>query len=429
MPALPFETPETDCRYSTMFHQKSQVPLTDKETIAAEEHLLVYCKPVELYNILQNRAKHKPSFLQRCLTYKIQAKRNKRSRSGTVLFNYRYYNNILQKTEVTLDFTCPFCSVQCGCTKGLRFHLISYHDLFNFEFWVSEKFQAINVSVRTDISRTEVATEDIDPRHQPFFYCSNKRHRKSENLLSNVNHVSPHVLESDIPEPAKEGIREDFLQKDNGVTCPTIAPAELTGHKENDTSSSDIMDVGASTAQTSHSNECAPAVPERTQARPTKLKVANNQKISSEQADPRNSALLKMRQFFHSHKAQPMALEEVYSDCDSEDEVDMETEDFNDGKFLDDFVDVTGEEKHIMHLWNSFVRKQRVLADGHVPWACEAFSRLHKELLVGSPTLLWLWRTFMVKLWNHNLLSAEMMNTCNLIFEKCQGEASDPKQD
>lgn len=26
---------------------------------------------------------------------------------------------------------------------------------------------------------------------------------------------------------------------------------------------------------------------------------------------------------------------------------------------LDDFVDVTKDEKHLMHLWNSFVRKQR----------------------------------------------------------------------
>jgi hypothetical protein len=26
---------------------------------------------------------------------------------------------------------------------------------------------------------------------------------------------------------------------------------------------------------------------------------------------------------------------------------------------LDDFVDVTKDEKQIMHMWNSFVRKQR----------------------------------------------------------------------
>lgn len=28
-------------------------------------------------------------------------------------------------------------------------------------------------------------------------------------------------------------------------------------------------------------------------------------------------------------------------------------------QMLDDFVDVTKDEKQMMHLWNSFVRKQR----------------------------------------------------------------------
>ncbi|CAN0916015.1 Polycomb group protein EMBRYONIC FLOWER 2 [Linum grandiflorum] len=59
-----------------------------------------------------------------------------RLRAGNVVFNYRYYNNKLQKTEVTEDFTCPFCLIKCGSFKGLRYHLPASHDLFNFEFWV-----------------------------------------------------------------------------------------------------------------------------------------------------------------------------------------------------------------------------------------------------------------------------------------------------
>lgn len=31
----------------------------------------------------------------------------------------------------------------------------------------------------------------------------------------------------------------------------------------------------------------------------------------------------------------------------------------------------------------------RVLADGHIPWACEAFSQLHRLDLVQTPALLW----------------------------------------
>uniref|UniRef100_F6HCX2 DUF7651 domain-containing protein n=1 Tax=Vitis vinifera TaxID=29760 RepID=F6HCX2_VITVI len=72
-----------------MCHQNSCVHFSAEEAVAAEESLLIYCKPVELYNILQCRALQNPSFLQRCLRYKIQARRKQRlqmtiSLSGTI---------------------------------------------------------------------------------------------------------------------------------------------------------------------------------------------------------------------------------------------------------------------------------------------------------------------------------------------------------
>ncbi|XP_016484377.1 polycomb group protein EMBRYONIC FLOWER 2 isoform X4 [Nicotiana tabacum] len=231
-----------------------------------------------------------------------------RLRTGNVVFNYRYYNNKLQRTEVTEDFTCPLCLVKCASFKGLRYHLCSSHDLFNFEFWVNEEYQAVNVSVRSDMWRSEVVVNGVDPKQQTFFFCR---------------------------------------------------------------------------------------------------------------------ALLQKRQFFHSHRAQPMALEQVLSDRDSEDEVDDDVADLEDRRMLDDFVDVTKDEKQMMHLWNSFVRKQRVLADGHIPWACEAFSKLHGEEFARAPAFLWCWRLFMIKLWNHGLIDARGINNCNLILEQFQSQDND----
>ncbi|KAF0891628.1 hypothetical protein E2562_010612, partial [Oryza meyeriana var. granulata] len=85
----------------------------------------------------------------------------------------------------------------------------------------------------------------------------------------------------------------------------------------------------------------------------------------------------------------PMTFEEVLSDNDSEDEVDDDIADLEDRRMLDDFLDVTKDEKHIMHMWNSFVRKQSILADSHIPWACEAFSQHHGEQLLQNSALLW----------------------------------------
>nr|ABD85300.1 embryonic flower 2 [Yucca filamentosa] len=397
-----------------------------------------------------------------------------RLRTGNVFFNYKYYNNILQKTEVTEDFSCPFCLVQCASFKGLRCHLCSCHDLFNFEFWVTEEYQTVNVSVRTDVWRSEVVSDGFDPRMQTFSYRSKfKRRRRSKNIVQSVNHVHPHVLEVDSPEGTQQSA--DYLQDtgirsshgpvrypmrsevpngfsdgssyrvEEGPSKALIHEIQLLSarHKSESygsdnncvaecaepvTSSPDIAGVCTATAHASTSNEYAQAGSANNLVPPTMLQFAKTRKLSVERADPRNRQLLQKRQFFHSHRAQPMALEQVSSDRDSEDEVDDDIADLEDRRMLDDFLDVTKYEKQIMHLWNSFVRKQRVLADGHIPWACEAFSRLHGQDLVQAPALVWCWRLFMVKLWNHSLLDARTMNNCNIILERYQNGIPDPKQ-
>lgn len=48
-----------------MCRQESRVHLSVEEEIAAEASLSVYCKPVELYNILQRRAIRNVIFIHR----------------------------------------------------------------------------------------------------------------------------------------------------------------------------------------------------------------------------------------------------------------------------------------------------------------------------------------------------------------------------
>ncbi|KAF7820462.1 polycomb group protein EMBRYONIC FLOWER 2 isoform X1 [Senna tora] len=323
-----------------------------------------------------------------------------RLREGNVIFNYRYYDNKLQRTEVTEDFSCPFCLIKCASFKGLKCHLPSSHDLFNFEFWMSDEFQAVNVSVKTDIWRSEIVADGVDPKLQTFFICAKSLKRRRP---------KPLLLDSDFPVEENE-----ISEKADGISS-----AMRQSHPGPDYVQS-----------TSENNLGTPAV----------LQFAKTRKLSVELSDPRNCALLRKRQFFHSHRAQmnlgsmekvgsvvPMAIEQVLSDQDSEDEVDDDVADFEDRRMLDNFVDVTKDEKKIMHMWNSFVRRQRVLADGHISWACEAFSKLHAPDLVQSPALAWCWRLLMIKLWNHGLLDARSMNDCNIFLEQYQKQNSDPK--
>ncbi|KAL0727713.1 hypothetical protein Bca4012_023806 [Brassica carinata] len=106
-------------------------------------------------------------------------------------------------------------------------------------------------------------------------------------------------------------------------------------------------------------------------------------------SEARSISLLQTRQFYHSRTLQR----------------------------IDALEDVSPTEKNFMHLWNSFVKKQRVFTDGHVPWACEAISKFHKKEFIESKPLHSCWRMFMIQLWHYGLLDAVTINKCNLIIE------------
>ncbi|KAK6262835.1 hypothetical protein QUC31_008651 [Theobroma cacao] len=420
--------------------QNSCMHLSAEESDSAAENLLVYCKPVELYNILHRRALHNPSFLRRCLKYKIQARHRRRLRAGIVIFNYKDYGNMLQKTEVTEDFSCPFCLMRCARFKGLRYHLCSSHDLFNFDFWVTEEYQVVNVSVKIDIMVSETVASGVDPRVETFCFCSKPRRRWATNPLQSEKNVNVQFLELDSPKMASESRQNGFLEKDDGERVSKSIPVErdmqngwhgVENYGSDYTSATECVapvatscngpGVSIAMAQSPVEPDCIKSL----SANDTAVPPVKTKKIMAERSEPRNRMLLVKRQFFHSHRVQPMAIDQVMSDRDSEDEVDDDIADLEDRRMLDDFVDVSKDEKQLMHLWNSFVRKQRVLADGHVPWACEAFSKLHGQELVQSPALFWCWRLFMIKLWNHGLLDAGAMNNCSMILQRCQNEGLD----
>ncbi|TXG70004.1 hypothetical protein EZV62_004939 [Acer yangbiense] len=387
-----------------------------------------------------------------------------RLRAGNVVFNYRYDNNKLQRSEVTEDFSCPFCLMKCGSFK------------------VTEEYQAVNVSVKTDSWRSENWLEIpnllfqmvliLSNKHSSFgkssnfsffvvcsskdslpyviyvytclgatenglvvFYSSRRhRYKRSKSLVQRSKHVNPLVLEAHLPSGVCElhEKADDFFNRleyhfyslamrnllsgGNGFRNASTGVAECAQPVP---SSFNVVGVSSAAAQSCTDPGCLQSVSGNNLAPPAMLQFAKTRKLSIERSDPRNRTLQK-RQFFHSQRAKPMAIEQVMSDRDSEDEVDDDVADLEDRRMLDDFVDVTKDEKQIMHLWNSFVRKQRVLADGHIPWVCEAFTRLHGHDLVQAPALIWCWRLFMIKLWNHGFLDARSMNNCNIVLEQFQ---------
>ncbi|TVU07048.1 hypothetical protein EJB05_47087 [Eragrostis curvula] len=316
-------------------------------------------------------------------------------------FTYQSESTMLIASVVTEDFTCSICLMKCGNFKGLESHLLASHDLFNVEFKLSEKKQVVNVRLKHHIRTNEFFPEKVDPRHGTFSYFS--KYKKRGRLVAGTEMiVSSKAIEMIVPSETNDVVKHgqlvslgskpaDFedghVQKDNGIYVP---------------------DVSLALADSLHSGSISP---------PKVLQFGKTRKLSVDQFDPRNRELLQKRQIFHSHQGQKMSIEEVLSDHDSEDEIDDDVVDLEERVVLDTYSDIAEDEKRIMRMWNSFARRQRVLADGHIPWVCKAFSELHGQLFVQSPSLRWCWCLFMIKLWNHNLLDACTMNICNMIID------------
>ncbi|CAN8231738.1 unnamed protein product [Cochlearia groenlandica] len=390
-----------------MCRQKySRAKSSPEEVVSADENLLLYCKPVRLYNILHMRSLCNPSFLPRSLKYKIRAKGEMQSSvNDKVVFNYNDCHNTLQKTEVRTNCSCPFCSMQCGSFKGLQLHLKSSHDLFEFDFMLSEGYQTVNASVKVDAFAFE-EEESQEAKFEEFSFC--KKGRKRSRPRHGRNNASPRRLNLCF-------LPLDPLSLAYG-TENGIAPLSNGNHG---------LGYPETTELAGMSSKAPPAIDHSLEpgagailATDAAVPPSRPKKQSAEKSEARSHRLLQQRQFYHSHKVQAMSLEQVLSGEDSEDEVDDDVAYLEDQQMLNDFVDVSKEEKRFMLLWNTFVRRQRVVADSHVPWACEQFTRVNMEELVGSSRLGCCLRVFLVKLWNHGLVDAVTINKCNTLHQE-----------
>ncbi|MCO5594322.1 hypothetical protein L7F22_048352 [Adiantum nelumboides] len=351
-----------------------------------------------------------------------------------------------QGTQVTDNFSCPFCVRRCSSLKGLRCHLNSTHDLFTFEILATSDYRLVNVFCQSDVLDPEGNVRDIDglndPRLKNFMYWS-KCGRPQKSTI---------VLELQAGKPQSEGRTFDFEKGQVSVhktETPGLIQEQHRKHERSDeqakVSEAAVQDLKKPRAETEElktlslvghrfagmasNGVClAIAAPRpadkrsvqstvNTQVLPVKVRVDKHRKSLVERSEARVRFQLQKRQFYHSHTAQPMAIEQLLSDRDSEDENDGAIMDLEDRRMLNDFVDVTRDEKELMHLWNSFVRKQRVLADGHCSWACEAFTKLHAKRFHSSMALRRCLMLFLIKLWNHNLVDGNTINKCLLVVD------------
>ncbi|KAH0849271.1 hypothetical protein HID58_091409 [Brassica napus] len=381
-------------------------PLTEEE----KELISLYGKPITVYDILQAFSQDKPRFLPRCLSYRIQAKKNKMANIGGIaIYNYMNCNNIILKSQVVKRTSCPFCPMKCGSLKGVKHHLMSSHALFDFNFRLSENGHPnFDVSVKPDAFTNGVLTYDLEEHNRVNTYLNRSKSRMRGQRGVPKGRKCCKIFEKYSEDVPRDKANE--ISHVNGDNIPSsLARTRLSG-QTSDIQTKTQPEIGRSS--------------KAKEPRAIGRKRLNPQRVGGERTD------LRSRQFYHSQTLQvPMTLEEVLSDADSDNEDDQEFKDFQERMKIDRLVDASDEEKRFMWLWNTFIRKQRVYADKHVPWACEEFVKLHAKELI-TPKLLWQWRMFAVDTLclKYGLICAKTMDKCSIILQKAQEAEEAPEE-
>ncbi|KAG7402348.1 Polycomb protein suz12 [Phytophthora boehmeriae] len=132
-------------------------------------------------------------------------------------------------------------------------------------------------------------------------------------------------------------------------------------------------------------------------------------------------APLLQRQYFHSRTGAVVLDHE--KDYDSDDDVDETWITKQSERLLDEFEDVSLEEKEFMKKWNRHVKEFKILADFMVASSCRMFARKHGKWLLDHG-LRHNFLLHLLNLWDNSLLNSRAIIDCMLIVDQAQDSDS-----
>jgi len=122
------------------------------------------------------------------------------------------------------------------------------------------------------------------------------------------------------------------------------------------------------------------------------------------------------RQYYHARFGLPLTKEDL--DYDSEDNSNYIPDLRGSNKALDEYNDVTFEEKEAMKLWNQHIAAYPPYGDGYVPLICESFVRQYGPVILAKG----LRHNFLIhfmNLWDFSLIDGNHIKRLIAIIDDC----------
>jgi len=123
-----------------------------------------------------------------------------------------------------------------------------------------------------------------------------------------------------------------------------------------------------------------------------------------------------VRQYYHSKTNLPMRHDEWKEDSD--DESDDSWMEKKSQRLIDDFDDVSEDEKYLLKLWNHFINgSHKLVADRSIPSRCADFIKIH-GMDIAERNMRQILFLHFCNLWDEEVLSSDHISALMALFDK-----------
>ena len=272
-----------------------------------------------------------------------------------------------QRCEIRDDFCCPFCQLYCSDLPALVCHVVSSHDRFHFKCSGTTERPVITVVPVSLLSTMSQATATTGGRVSSGLRA--KATVSTRQTRQNTNHF--------------------FSRRIHRVSRLVRA-----------------MDREANAQN--QGNE------------PASSAMASSDEIRQDVEEPEfweyeETAHLHFRRYFHSKSSQPMM--DPVNAPDSDDDVDEDWILEQNDRLLDEFEDVSVEEKQFMKMWNHYIFYNKVYADRLLPQTSMAFAKAHARDIIQMG-LRDNFLMHMINMWDYALITSDVISDCMVCVDK-----------